>query len=172
MSKFEKNLAKGNVVKQLMLFSAPVLLSNLIQSLYSVVDMIVVGQFAGPISMSGVNIGTQVTMLITNMVFGLSVGATVLIGQYLGAGRRDLLKETIGTLFSTLAILAVVLTVLMISLSEPLLKLIQTPLESFSEAKSYFFVTAERRCLRANSAVTACSDNYQLFITVHSNHFP
>lgn len=141
MSKFEKNLAKGNVVKQLMLFSAPVLLSNLIQSLYSVVDMIVVGQFAGPISMSGVNIGTQVTMLITNMVFGLSVGATVLIGQYLGAGRRDLLKETIGTLFSTLAILAVVLTVLMIALSEPLLKLIQTPVESFSEAKSYFFVT-------------------------------
>ena len=70
--KFEKNLAKGNVVRQLILFSAPVLLSNLIQSLYSVVDMIIVGNFAGPVSMSGVNIGTQVTMLITNMVFGLS----------------------------------------------------------------------------------------------------
>ena len=141
MSKFERNLAEGNVIKQLIIFSAPVLLSNLIQSLYSVVDMIVVGRFAGPISMSGVNIGTQVTMLITNMVFGLSVGATVLIGQYLGAGRRDLLKETIGTLFTTLGILAVVLTVLMISTADPILKLIQTPAESFSEAKSYFFVT-------------------------------
>ncbi len=141
MSKFEKNLAQGNVVTQLLLFSAPVLLSNLIQSLYSVVDMIVVGQFAGPVSMSGVNIGSQVTFLITNMVFGLSVGATVLIGQYLGAGRRDLLKETIGTLFSTLGILAAVLTVLMIAVTDPLLTLIQTPAESFSEAKSYFFVT-------------------------------
>lgn len=135
--KFEKNLAKGNVVKQLILFAAPVLLSNLIQSLYSVVDMVVVGNFAGAVSMSGVNIGSQVTMLITNMVFGLSVGATVLIGQYLGAGRRDLLKETIGTLFSVLGILAVVLTITMIIAAEPILRLIQTPAESFSEAKAY-----------------------------------
>ena len=141
MAKFENNLAKGNVVRQLLIFAAPVLLSNLIQSLYSVVDMIIVGQFAGPISMSGVNIGSQVTFLITNMVFGLSVGATVLIGQYLGAGRRDLLKETIGTLFSTLAILAVVLTVSMIILTDPILTLIQTPQESFAEARSYFIVT-------------------------------
>lgn len=139
--KFEKNLAKGNVVRQLILFSAPVLLSNLIQSLYSVVDMIVVGNFAGPISMSGVNIGTQVTMLITNMVFGLSVGATVLIGQYLGAGRRDLLKETIGTLFSVLGILAVVLTVIMLIAANPVLDLIQTPKESFSEARAYFIAS-------------------------------
>ena len=91
MSKFEKNLSEGSVVKQLILFSLPVLISNLIQSLYSTVDMLVVGQFAGPESMSGVNIGGQVSFLITNMVFGLSVGATVLIGQYMGANDRKLL---------------------------------------------------------------------------------
>jgi len=47
MAKFEKNLAEGNVVKQLILFSLPVLLSNIIQSLYSTVDMLIVGQYAG-----------------------------------------------------------------------------------------------------------------------------
>ncbi len=141
MGKFENNLSKGNVFKQLVLFSLPFLLSNLIQSLYSVADMIIVGQFAGTLSMSGVNIGSQVTFLITNMVLGLSIGATVLIGQYLGADDRRALKETIGTLFTSLSILAIVLTISVHFLKVPLLKLIKTPSDSFSEAESYFFIT-------------------------------
>lgn len=141
MAKFEKNLSEGSVVKQLILFSLPVLLSNLIQSLYSTVDMLVVGQFAGAASMSGVNIGGQVSFLITNMVFGLSVGATVLIGQYMGADDRKSMHETIATLFVSLLVAAIAITVVMIGLQTPLLKLIQTPKESFSEAKSYFFIS-------------------------------
>lgn len=141
MAKFENNLVQGSVSKQLILFSLPILLSNLIQTLYSVADMIIVGQFAGAVSMSGVNIGSQVTFLITNMVFGLSVGATVLIGQYLGADNRQAIKKTIGTLFSSLFFLAIFLTVAMLVLQNPLLKLIRTPEESFSEASRYFFVT-------------------------------
>ncbi|MBQ7040414.1 MAG: MATE family efflux transporter [Clostridia bacterium] len=141
MAKFENNLVEGSVTKQLILFSLPILLSNLIQTLYSVADMIIVGQFAGAVSMSGVNIGSQVTFLITNMVFGLSVGATVLIGQYLGADNRGAIQKTIGTLFSSLAVLALILTVSMLVLQNPLLKLIKTPEESFSEASRYFFVT-------------------------------
>lgn len=141
MSKFENDLSRGNVIKQLILFSLPVLLSNLIQSLYSTVDMLVVGQFSGAVAMSGVNIGGQVSFLITNMVFGLSVGATVLIGQYMGANDRKSLQETIATLFVSLAVAALVITVLMIGLQEPLLRLIQTPAESFAEAKVYFFIS-------------------------------
>lgn len=141
MSKFENNLVEGRVAKQLILFSLPVLISNLIQTLYSVADMIIVGQFCGSASMSGVNIGSQVTFLITNMVFGLSVGATVLIGQYLGANDRKAIKQTIGTLFTSLFVLALVLTALMLILQNPLLRLIRTPEESFSEASRYFFVT-------------------------------
>lgn len=141
MAKFENDLVKGSVAKQLILFSLPILFSNLIQTLYSVADMIIVGQFCGAASMSGVNIGSQITFVITNMVFGLSVGVTVLIGQYLGSNNRKAIKETIGTLFSSLTILAVILTALMLILQTPLLKLIQTPKESFSEAKIYFFIT-------------------------------
>ena len=141
MAKFENNLVEGSVSKQLILFSLPILLSNLIQTLYSVADMIIVGQFAGAVSMSGVNIGSQVTFLITNMVFGLSVGATVLIGQYMGADNRGAIKKTIGTLFSSLFFLAIFLTAAMLILQNPLLKLIRTPEESFSEASRYFFVT-------------------------------
>jgi putative MATE family efflux protein len=141
ISKFENDLSQGHVAKQLIMFALPCLLSNILQSLYSVADMIIVGQFNGTASMSAVNIGSQATFLITNMVFGLSVGATVLIGQYMGAGDRKSLKETIATLFTSLLFAALVLTVLMIILEVPLLKLIRTPAEAFSEASSYFFIT-------------------------------
>ena len=141
MAKFEKNLVEGSVAKQLIRFSIPILISNLIQTLYGVVDMIVVGKYAGSVSMSGVNIGGQVTFIITNMIIGLTVGATVLIGQYLGANDRKSLKETIGTLFTSLIYLALAITVIMLILKGPLLRLIKTPLESFAETNSYFTVT-------------------------------
>ncbi len=140
-AKFEKNLTKGSVVKTLIAFSLPFLLSNLIQTLYSVADMVIVGRFAGTASMSGVNIGSQITMIVTNMVLGLCVGATVLIAQYLGSGMREALKDTIGTLLTFLFGVAIAATIVMVALKEPILRLIKTPPESFSEADTYFFIT-------------------------------
>ena len=124
-----------------MLFAVPFIISNFIQALYNVADMIIVGQFSGTVSMSGVNIGGQITLLMTYLVIGLSSGASVLIGQYKGYGARKELKETIGTLFTTLLALAVVMTIAMELLRNPLLRLINTPAESFSEARSYLFIT-------------------------------
>lgn len=138
---FEKNLVSGNVVKQLIMFSIPMLISNIVQSIYSVADMMIVGQYSGPSGISAVNIGSQATFLLTNMVFGLSVGATVLIGQYIGSGEKEKLKKTVATLFTTLVYLGVILSVIMVFLEVPLLKLIQTPAESFKETEQYYFVT-------------------------------
>lgn len=140
-SSFERNLSKGNVTIQLFKFALPFLISNLIQSFYSVADMIIVGQIAGTVAMSGVNIGSQATFIITNIIFGLCIGATVLIGQYIGAGNREAIREVIGTMYTGLLILAVVVTTVMLLLTDPILHLIQTPAESFSEAKAYFTIT-------------------------------
>lgn len=141
MNQFEKDLSQGSVAKQLFLFAIPFIITNLVQSLYSVADMIIVGQFAGTVSMSGVNIGSQVSLLITMLVIGLSAGGTVLIAQYKGFGAREELTRTIGTLFSVLFVLAIVLTVVMFLFSVPILHLIQTPPEAFEEAKRYLLVT-------------------------------
>lgn len=103
--------------------------------------MLVVGQFANEAAMSGVNIGGQVSFIITNMVFGLSVGATVLIGQYKGANNRQGINEVIATLLVSLLVLAVVITTIFISLVEPILNVIQTPQESYHEAKRYFIIS-------------------------------
>ncbi len=142
MSTLERDLSQGHVVKQLILFSLPFLLSNFIQSMYSVADMIIVGQFSGTASISGVNIGGQITFILTNLIFGLVTGSTILVAQYLGANKRDDIVETIGTVLSLLLSAAVVMTVLVLALQHPLLRLIQTPSESYGEAQSYLQVTA------------------------------
>lgn len=142
MPAFENDLSQGHVGRQLLRFALPFIISNIIQSLYSVADMIIVGQFSGTVSMSGVNIGGQVTMLVTNLVFGLAAAATVLVAQYKGANQRENMQETIDTLFATLTALGAVLTVLMVFLRTPILRAIQTPAPAFREASSYLFITA------------------------------
>lgn len=138
----QKNLAQGNVVKQLIIFALPFILSNLIQTLYSVADMIVVGQFSGTVSMSGVNIGGQVTVIMTQFAVGLNTGATVLIAQSIGAEKYKQLHRIIGTLLTALFILAIIMTVLMLVLHTSILKVINTPAESFQDASNYLIITA------------------------------
>ncbi|BCJ98174.1 MATE family efflux transporter [Anaerocolumna chitinilytica] len=136
------NLSTGNVAKQLLSFAFPFIITNIIQTLYGVIDMIIVGQFCGTDSMSGVNIGGQVTNLVMNIAIGLCAGTTILIAQSVGAGRLNQLKRIIGTLFTVLGIVSVIMTGLILLLSNSILELINTPAESFQEAKNFLIVTA------------------------------
>jgi putative MATE family efflux protein len=140
-NRFERDLSQGNVARQLLIFAWPFILSNLIQALYNVADMIIVGNFCGAASMSGVNIGGQVTLLLTNMVVGLSVGGTVLIGQFKGRNDKESMRQIIGTLFTTLLVLGIFMTVIMILLRQPILRLINTPEQSFEQADAYLIIT-------------------------------
>ncbi|MBQ3603434.1 MAG: MATE family efflux transporter [Clostridia bacterium] len=135
---FHKDLTQGSVSRQLIKFATPFLLSNLLQALYSVADMIIVGQFCGKTGITGVSIGSQINILVTGAALGLSVGGTVLIAQY---GGQKLFKEqrkTIGTMTTLYIILAVVLTVVMLLLCDPLLQLLNTPASAYTEAKNYY----------------------------------
>jgi len=138
----ENNLSKGRVASQLLKFATPFIISNLIQTLYNVVDLVVVGWFGNDASVAAVNNGSQLTFLATCIAIGLSVGATVLIGQYFGADNREALKKTIGTLLVTLAALAAVATVLMVCFKDYLLLLVGVPEEAYKEASDYLLVTA------------------------------
>jgi putative MATE family efflux protein len=141
MAGIENNLSKGNVLSRLVVFAIPFLASNIIQSFYNVADMLIVGNFCGTESMSGVNIGGQVTFILTNAVIGLSMGATVLIGQYVGAGNRLGLTRVTATIITVLLALGLALSFIMFFLREPVLRLIRTPVESFDESSRYLTVT-------------------------------
>jgi putative MATE family efflux protein len=137
----ETNLTEGSVAKLLIQFALPFMLSNLIQSLYNVADMLIVGNYSGTAAISGVNIGGQITLILTNLIIGLTAGGTVIIGQYLGSGDRKGVKETIGTLLTFLLVVGVAFTVIMLILSNEVLRLMQTPEESWQQARDYLDVT-------------------------------
>jgi putative MATE family efflux protein len=141
MEKLENNLSEGSVFKKLVLFALPFFVSNIIQSFYNVADMLIVGNFCGAESMSGVNIGGQVTFILTNMIVGLCAGATVLIGQYVGSNNRDALKRVTATTITLLVVLALTITAIMLILKGQALNWIQTPAKSYAESDRYLTVT-------------------------------
>ena len=138
MADFNKDLTQGSVVKQLLKFATPFLLSNLLQALYSVADMIIVGQFCGKTGITGVSIGSQINILVTGAAMGLSVGGTVLIAQYGGQKMFREQRKTIGTMSAIYILLGIVLTVVMMFMCDPLLKLLNTPASAYSETQNYY----------------------------------
>jgi putative MATE family efflux protein len=141
MEKIENNLSEGSVLKKLVMFAIPFLISNIVQSFYNVADMLIAGNFCGTESMSGVTIGGQFTVILTNIIIGLCVGGTVLIGQYVGSNSREALKRVTATLITLLLILSLIIMVVMLTFRDTALHLIRTPPESYSEGSQYYTVT-------------------------------
>ena len=81
----ERNLTEGSVFKNIIYFSLPYLLSYFLQTLYGMADLFIIGQFEGVASTTAVSIGSQVMHMLTVMIVGLAMGATVNIGQAIGA---------------------------------------------------------------------------------------
>ena len=123
------------------MFALPFLASNIIQSLYVVIDMLIIGNFSGAASMSGVNIGGQLTFILTSLVLGLSMGTTVLIGQYIGSGDHESLRKVTATTLTILPLAAIALTILTLIFKEPILTLMRTPPESYAVADRFLTVT-------------------------------
>lgn len=140
MDNFKQDLTHGNVGKQLLKFAMPFLLSNFIQALYSLADMLIVSWFVGATGVSGVGMGAQISQVVLNLVSGLSVAGTVMIAQFIGAKRDRDMEETVSTLISFYFVAAAVFTVVLIVLAEPLLHAIKAPQESFYEAKIYLVI--------------------------------
>ena len=137
MSKFQHDLTQGSVTKQLLLFSLPFLASNLLQALYNLADMLIVGRFCGPVGASAVGLGGQVTILVINLISGLAVGGTVLIAQYIGAKRQEEVAKTVGTMFTLYGICGAVITVVMLLCSRYILIALNTSPEAFDETLAY-----------------------------------
>ncbi|MDO5581361.1 MAG: MATE family efflux transporter [Planctomycetia bacterium] len=136
----QTDLLKGSIPKTLFFFALPFLLANFIQALFGAVDMIIIGWYEPSESIAAVSLGAQISMIIIRIAGGLTVGGTILMSQYYGAGRLQDTKETIGTILTLFSIVALVLTVLMFLLVDPFLLLLQTPKEAFQETRQYVLI--------------------------------
>ncbi len=131
------DLTEGNLTRQLIVFSIPFMLSNLLQALYSIVDMIVVGQFVGSVGLSSVSVGGQIVSFFTWLGIGFSTAGQVMVGQYVGMKDAKGIERTVGTLFTLLLSGALLLGIGGIALTRPILRLMNTPSDAFDGALSY-----------------------------------
>ena len=136
-----KDFTQGNVTKQLLTFALPLYMSNILQIVYNMVDMIIVGQMLGPVGLSAVSIGGDVANFLMFVSMGFSSAGQVIISQLLGAKQPDKLGRFIGNMLAFLTILSVIFSAVCLSLRVPILNLMNTPAESFDEALAYATVT-------------------------------
>ena len=133
------DMSQGPVLKGLIRFAVPMILANLLQAVYSMVDMIVVGQFGGPAGLSAVGIGGQLTNLFLAVGMGFSNGAQVVISQQVGMKSKKISK-TIGTLLTTELILAVIVGAIGVIFHQGILGLMNTPSAAWDEAVGYLVI--------------------------------
>lgn len=134
------NLTEGTIWKTLVRFSLPVVLSSLLQSAYSLVDLVLAGQFIGKSGMSAITNSGQVILLLTQIIIGVTMGANILIGQYYGAKDKDGRVQTNRTLFCMSMICGVVAAGLLLLFGRKILHLLGAP--ALEEATSYLRISA------------------------------
>lgn len=135
-----RDFTQGNITKQLVVFSLPLFMSNLLQIVYNMVDMIVVGQALGKEGISAVSVGGDVSHFMTFVAMGFANAGQVLIAKYIGAKRQDKIGSFVGTMTGFLFTCAVVISTVAIIFQDTILKLMNTPVESYAGAASYSFV--------------------------------
>lgn len=134
------SLTEGKILKPLLLFVLPIFGSMLLQSLYGAVDLYVVGTYGQTADVSAVTTGTQIMNLLTHTIMGLSMGTTVLVGQHIGAGKKDDAGRVIGAGILLFSALAILLTILVPCFAPQLCTLMKAPQEAFGKTTDYVFV--------------------------------
>ena len=133
----EKNLTTGSVFGNIVRFSLPYLLSYFLQTLYGMADLFIIGWYEGVAGTTAVAIGSQVMHMLTVMIVGLAMGATVTIGQAVGARDRRGAAGCIGNTTTLFLALSVVLTGLLLALARPIAAVMSTPAEAVPGTVAY-----------------------------------
>lgn len=136
----EKNLTNGSIFKNILIFSLPYLLSYLLQTLYGMADLYIIGQFGAVAETTAVSIGSQVMHMLTVMIVGLAMGATVFIGQAIGGSNPKKAAKGIGNTVTIFMAVSVVLTVILVLLVKPITALMSTPTDAVPGTINYLTI--------------------------------
>ena len=123
----EKNLTSGSVLKNVVCFSLPFLLSYFLQTLYGMADLFIIGQFGGVEQTTAVSIGSQVMHMITVMIVGLSMGSTVIIARAVGAEDKKSASRTVGNTATLFMLISVALALILLVFARRIVFAMSTP---------------------------------------------
>lgn len=136
----ERNLTKGSVFGNILMFSLPYLFSYLLQTLYGMADLYIIGQFDGVAETTAVSIGSQVMHMLTVMIVGLAMGTTVFIGQAIGGNDSKRAARGIGNTVTLFMVVSLLLTGVLVLLIDPIISIMSTPADAVAGTTDYLTI--------------------------------
>lgn len=134
------DLTQGSMLKNLVRFSLPYLLSCFLQTFYGLADLFITGQFNGADTITAVSVGSQITHMLTVVIVGLAMGTTVKIGHGIGAKRQDQVSGTVGNTVTLFAVSAVLIMLILILCLDGIVAAVSTPAEAVEQTREYLMV--------------------------------
>lgn len=135
-----RDMTEGSIVKQIIMFSLPLMLGNIFQMLYNTVDSIVVGNYVGKEALAAVGSTSMITNMAVFFFNGFSIGAGVVISRSFGAKKLDRLHSAIETTMAATFIFCIVFTIAGMAAVKPLLRFMSTPEDVFNDAVTYLTI--------------------------------
>lgn len=135
------DMTEGSSMKLIMRFSVPLLIGNLFQQVYSLVDSIVVGRHLGANALGGVGSVGMISFLFFSLCNGMTSGIGVVISRYLGAKKDEQVKKAIANALFVILAVGALMSILGFGFAGPLIRLMKTPAETFDYAYTYMRIT-------------------------------
>lgn len=135
-----KDLTTGSPVKQIFLFTGPLLIGNVFQQLYNMADMIIVGRVINTKALAAIGATGAIAFMVVGVSFGLTSGFSVVTAQRFGAGDEDGVRRSVATSIMLALAVSLVLTILSVTTAYPLFELMQTPADIIDDAHRYIVV--------------------------------
>lgn len=135
-----RDLTKGPVIKSMLFFALPMILGNLLQQCYNIVDTLIVGQVLGRNALGAVGSSFTLMTFITSIILGLSMGSGILFSMDFGKGDEKSLRENLCASFFFIAIITVILNILSFVLLDELYTFLRVPEEVWPDMRAYLYV--------------------------------
>jgi putative MATE family efflux protein len=139
---YVQDMTEGNEVRHLIQFSLPMLIGNVFQQFYNLIDSIVVGKYIGANALAAVGATGSLNFLTFSICLGLSVGISIIISQYFGARKEEDVKRAIANAVYVIAASGIVMSILTSSLARPILQAMHTPPEILNDSASFLRITS------------------------------
>ncbi|WP_353955037.1 MATE family efflux transporter [uncultured Eubacterium sp.] len=141
-NKFVRDMTKGNPMQLLIQFSLPLLVGNIFQQLYNMVDSIIVGNFVGANALGAIGTTNSLNFFFFSLVAGLSVGIGIIVAQYFGFGDEEKVKDAIGNSIWIITVCSVIMAIIGFVTARPILVLLDTDPVILNDAVAYLKVVS------------------------------
>ena len=133
----ERDLTQGRITSTMLRFAVPMIIGDLLQQLYNVVDTLIVGKFVGRDALAAVGSSYTLMTFLTSILLGLCMGSGTVFSMYYGAKNSRKLKKSISTAFIMIALCAALLSTLVFAFTDPIMVFLRVPEEVYGMMRDY-----------------------------------